>query len=74
MTYTFRTSELPELDSISTGTDSKHGTSNGSPTAQALQLGFSHETLNIVDNLGLTKVQKKDQAQTIAALKQYVDG
>ena len=34
----------------------------------------ARETLNIVDNLGLTNAQKKDQAQIIAVLKLYVDG
>ncbi len=62
-----------------------HGTSNGwslvfnsteaaLKQVQALQLCFSRETLNIVDNLGLTAAQKADQAQIIAALKVYVDG
>ena len=41
---------------------------------QALQLCFSRETLSIVENLGLTNAQKKDQAQIIAALKQHVEG
>ena len=30
--------------------------------------------LNVVENLGLTNAQKKDQAQIIAALKQHVEG
>ncbi len=52
------------------------GLSNKSATkkAQALQLCFSRETLHIVENLGLTAAQKKDQAQVIAALKRYVEG
>ena len=41
---------------------------------QALHLCFSRETLNIIDNFGLTKGQKKDQPKIIAALKLYVDG
>ena len=41
---------------------------------QALQLCFSRDTLNIVDNLGLTADQRQDQAQIISALKAYVDG
>ena len=40
----------------------------------ALQYCKSRETLTIVDNLGLTKSQKADVAQIIAALKQYVEG
>ena len=38
------------------------------------ELCFSRETLNIVENLGLTNAQKKDQAQIIAALKAHVEG
>jgi hypothetical protein len=34
----------------------------------------SQGTLNVVENLGLTNAQRKDQAQIIAALKLYVDG
>ena len=40
----------------------------------ALQYCMSRETLTIVDNLGLTESQKADEAQIIAALKQYVQG
>ena len=36
---------------------------------QALQLCFSRETLNLVENLGLTVTKRKDQAQVIEALK-----
>ena len=36
---------------------------------QALQLCFSRETLNLVENLGLTVTKRKDQAQIIVALK-----
>ena len=89
MTYNFRTSDLPKLDlDTDRGTDfqawhqqwlayrSLSGLSGESAArqVQALQLCFSRETLNIVDNLGLTNAQKKDQAQIIAALKLYVDG
>ena len=41
---------------------------------QALQLCFSRETLNVVDNLGLTTDERKDQALIIAALKCHVKG
>ena len=41
---------------------------------QVLQLCFSPETLNVVQNLGLTAEEKQDQAQIIAALKQHVEG
>ena len=89
MAYVFRTGDLPKLDiDTDRGTDfnawhqqwlayrSLSGLSGESPAkqVQALQLCFSRETLKIVDNLGLTNAQKKDQAQTIAALKSYVDG
>ena len=89
MAYILCTSDLPKLDiETDRGTDfqawhqqwiayrSLSGLSNESATkqAQALQLCFSRETLHIVENLGLTTAQKKDQAQIIAALKTYVDG
>jgi len=35
---------------------------------EALQLCFSRETLNVVNNLGLTNDERKDQALIIAAL------
>ena len=89
MSYTFRTNNLPKLDlDTDRGTDflawqqqwlayrSLSGLS-GEPAAkqvQALQLCFSRDTLNIVENLGLSSAQKKDQAQIIAALKQHVEG
>ena len=88
-TYTFRTSDLPKLDlDTDRGTDfhawqqqwltyrSLSGLASESATrqVQALQLCFSRETLNIVENLGLTTSQKKDQAQIIAALKAHVNG
>ena len=87
--YVFRTSDLPKLDiDTDRGTDfqawhqqwlayrSLSGLCNESAAkqVQALQLCFSRETLHIVENLGLTTAQQKDQAQTIAALKAYVDG
>ena len=89
MSYTFRTSDLPKLDlDTDRGTDflawqqqwlayrsiSGLGNEPATKQVQALQLCFSRETLNIVDNLGLTNAQKKDQAQIIAALKQHVEG
>ena len=89
MAYTFRTSDLPKLDlDTDRGTDftawhkqwlayrSLSGLSGESAAkqVQALQLCFSRETLNIVENLGLTAAEKRDQALIIAALKQYVDG
>ena len=89
MSYTFRTSDLPKLDlDTDRGTDflawqqqwlayrSLSGLSSepAAKQVQALQLCFSRETLNIVENLGLTNAQKKDQAQIIAALKQHVEG
>ena len=89
MSNTFRTSDLPKLDlDTDRGTDflawqqqwlayrSLSGLSGKPATkqVQALQLCFSRETLNIVENLGLTNAQKKDQAQIIAALKQHVEG
>ena len=89
MAYTFRTNDLPKLDlDMDRGTDFKawqqqwaayrslSGLSEEPPTkqVQALQLCFSRETLNIVENLGLTAEQKRDQALIIAALKQYVEG
>ncbi len=87
--YVFRTSDLPKLDlDTDRGTDfhawhqqwlaycslSGLSTEDAPKQVQALQLCFSRETLNIVDNLGLTVAQKADQAQIIAALKVYVDG
>lgn len=89
MAYTFRTGDLPKLDlDTDRGTDllawhqqwlayrSLSGLSGEPPEkqVQALQLCFSRKTLNVVENLGLTSDQKKDQAQIIAALKQHVKG
>ena len=74
MSYTFRTSDLPKLDlDTDRGTDflawqqqwlayqSLSGLSGESAAkqVQALQLCFSRETLNVVENLGLTNAQKK---------------
>ncbi len=89
MAYAFRTSNLPKLDlDTDRGTDflawhqqwlayrSLSGLSGEPPErqVQALQLCFSRETLNIVENLGLTADQKGDQALIIAALKLHVEG
>ena len=88
-TYVFRTSELPKLDlDVDRGADFKawhqqwlayHSLSglNGESPAkqvQALQLCFSRDILNIVDNLGLTANQRQGQAQIMSTLKAYVDG
>lgn len=85
-TYTFCTSDLPELDlNTDRGTDfyvwhqqwlayrSLSGLANESAAkqVQALQLCFLRDTLNIVDNLGLTTAQRK---KIITALKAHVDG
>ena len=87
--YVFRTSDLPKLDlDTDRGTDfhawhqqwlayrslSGLDTESAAKQVQALQLCLSRETLNIVENLGLSDDAKKDQAQIIAALKGYVDG
>ena len=87
-TYTFRTGDLPKLDvDTDRGTDFKAwqqqwqayrslsglGGETAAKQVQALQLCFSRDTLNIVENLSLTTTQKKDQGQIIAALKQYVE-
>ena len=87
--YVFRTSDLPKLDlDTDKGTDfqawhhqwlayrSLSGLSgeSASKQVQALQLCFSRETIHVVENLGLTNAEKKDQAQIIAALKRHVDG
>ena len=84
--YVFRTSDLPKLDlNIDKGTDfhawheqwlayhslSGLGAETPAKQVQALRLCFSRDTLNIVDNFGLTIHQRKDQAQIIAALKAY---
>ena len=86
-TYTFRMSDLPKLDlDIDRGTDfqawHQQWFTYSSLASVESQLQdkyrlfncFSRETLNIVDNLGLTIVQKKDQAEIVAAFKLYVDG
>ena len=41
---------------------------------QALTLCFSHETLSIVQNLGLSKTDSKRVDSIIRAIKRYVDG
>ena len=87
--YVFRTSDLPKLDlDTDRGTDfhawhhqwlayrSLSGLADepAAKQVQALQLCFSRETLNVVENIGLSTDEKKDQAQIIAALRRYVDG
>ena len=39
-----------------------------------LQFCLSRETLTIVNNLGLTDIQKADQVHIVATLKRYVQG
>ena len=39
---------------------------------QALTLCFSHETVTIVDNLGLTDTQKGNAKQIVTAIQRYV--
>ena len=71
--YTFRLGDLPKLNlQVDCGTDFKAlrpkwsayfnpSGLDGQPAAkqvQALTLCFSHETVTIVDNLGLTKAQR----------------
>ena len=41
---------------------------------QALTLCFLHETLSIVQNLGLSDAEKKDVTAIIAAIKKYING
>ena len=77
-TYIFRTSDLPKLGlNTDRGTDfyvwhqqwlayrSLSGLANESAAkqVQALQLCFLRDTLNIVDNLGLTTAQRKKSSQ-----------
>ena len=84
--YVFRTSDLPKLDlDTDRGTDfqawhqqwlayrslSSLSAEPAAKQVQALQLCFSRETLNVVDNLGLTT---EDQALIIATLKRHVEG
>jgi len=41
---------------------------------QALTLCFSHETLSIVQNLGLSNMDKQDITAIITAIKKYING
>ena len=78
--YTFRLGDLPKLDlQVDRRTDFKAWKSQWSayfslsgldkqPAAkqvQALPSGFSHETVTIIDNLGLTDAQRTSVDQTI---------
>ena len=89
MSYTFRAGDMPKLDlDVDRGSDflawekqwNSYMTLSGLAGADAaikvhaLQYCMSRDTLTIVDNLGLTDTQRADQAQIIAALKQYVLG
>ena len=85
--YTICTRDLPKLDldtDLSTDFQAWQQQSlayrslsglSGDPAAkqvQGLQLCFSRDTFNSVENLGLSSAQKKNQAQIIVALKQHV--
>ena len=39
-----------------------------------MTLSFSHETLTIVENLGLTDAQRKNAKEIITAIEAYVNG
>ena len=41
---------------------------------KALTLCFSHETLTIVDNLGLTAEQRRSVTSSVEAMQCYVEG
>jgi hypothetical protein len=89
MSYAFRQGDLPKLDlQVDRGTDfatwksqweayfSLSGLECQTPTkqVQALTLCFSRETVTIVDNLGLTAVQRAKVKDVIASIERYVQG
>ena len=89
MPYTFRAGDLPKLDlDVDRGTDflawmkqwnayrtlSALAAEPAVTQVHALNLCMSRDTLNIMDNLGLTNEQKADQAEIIAGLRRHVEG
>ena len=83
MTYVFRQGDLPKLDlQVDRGTDFKawkaqwdayislSGLDKQSQTkqVQALTVCFSHETVTIVDNLGLTEIQRGNAKQIVTTI------
>ena len=89
MLYVFRHGNLPKLDlQIDRGSDFKawkiqwdayfnlSGLSTQSDEKQvyALTLCFTHETLTVVENLGLTDAQRKSTKEMITAIEAYING
>ena len=89
MPYTFRAGDLPKLDlDVDRGTDflawmkqwnayrtlSALAAEPEVTQVHALNVCMSRDTLNIMDNLGLTNEQKADQAEIIAGLRHHVEG
>ena len=89
MAYIFRQGDLPKLDlQVDRGSDFKAwktqweaylsllGMADQQQAKQvhALTLCFSHETVTIVDNLGLTAAQRGNAMQILEAISQYVKG
>ena len=89
MSFTFRQGDLPKLDlQIDRGSDftawqtqlesyrslSGLDKESAAKQVQALTLCFSHDTLLIVQNLGLTEEQRGSVDETIRAIKRHVDG
>ena len=89
MAYVFQQGNLPRLDQqVDGGTDllawkkqweaymSLSGLDKEPQTkqVQALTLCFSHETLNIVDNLGLTEEKCAKVTPIMEAIQQYIKG
>ena len=89
MPYTFRAGDLPKLDlDVDRGTDfiawmkqwnayrtlSALAAEPAVTQVHALNLCMSRDTLNIMDNLGLTNEQKADQTEIIAGIRCHVKG
>ena len=89
VTYTFHQGDLLKLDlQVDCGSDfaawklqwdSYHSLSgladqDAAKHVQALTLCFSHDTLSVVQNLGLTDEERASVTSIISAIERYIDG
>ena len=88
-TYTFHQGDLPKLDlQVDHGSNfaacklqwdsycslSGLADQDSAKQVQALTLCFSHDTLSVVQNLGLTDEERASVASIISTIKRYIDG
>ena len=89
MSYMSQQGDWPKLDlQVHRGTDIKVwksqweaylnlsglDTQEATKQVQALTQCFSHETVTIVENLGLSNMQRNRVAEIVAAIQRYVEG